>query len=151
MVGFGIFFNLRRTRQSTAAWSPADPWPAPTQPQIPLADARREVETIVAEGRFKVSATNAGGPQLPQLGPITREFFDRYPHLQSASGGTEIGNDLVTESTYIRGYISLGHSEDWDVVAKPGSDHIAVVEGSETKPAEIGVVFASIYHFIVAG
>jgi hypothetical protein len=50
MVGFGIFFNLRRTRQSTAAWSPADPWPAPTQPQIPLADARREVETIVAEG-----------------------------------------------------------------------------------------------------
>jgi hypothetical protein len=44
---------------------------------------------------------------------------------------------------------TIGHSEDWDVVQKPGSDEVFVVEGAETREAEMEVRFPSVYHLVL--
>ena len=40
-------------------------------------------------------------------------------------------------------------SEDWDVVQKPGNDEVFVVEGAETREAEMEVRFPSVYHLVL--
>jgi hypothetical protein len=89
------------------------------------------------------------GANLEQLGPITREFFSRYPAIRSLSGGFRVGVSEIRTSTYISGYMSIGHSEDWDIVQRSGNDEVFIVEGSEANESEMQVRFPSIYHLIV--
>lgn len=84
-----------------------------------------------------------------QLGPITKEFFSKYRILHTQSGGFRLAADEIGPSEYMKGYLSVGHSEDWDVIQYPGDDTIFIVEGSEHSRDEIDVRFRSIYHLVL--
>jgi hypothetical protein len=86
---------------------------------------------------------------LEQLGKISRDFFSKYPDIRTKSGGTVLAIDLIAPSDYMVGLISIGHSEDWDVVQKPHDDRIFVVEGAEVNAEEIEISFPSVYHFLI--
>jgi hypothetical protein len=91
-----------------------------------------------------------GAAILPeQFGPTTREFFSRYGTLRTRRGGFRLAAADVRPSEYVRGYLSIGHSEDWDVVQKLGNDEVFVVEGAETREAEMEVRFPSVYHLVL--
>jgi len=55
----------------------------------------------------------------------------------------------IKPSDYMHGYLSIGHSEDWDIVQRPGDDEVFIVEGSETSEDEMDVRFPSVYHLIL--
>jgi hypothetical protein len=52
-------------------------------------------------------------------------------------------------SEYLIGYISIGNSEDWDIVQSACHDQIFVVEGFEKSEIDIEVKFPTIYHLIL--
>jgi hypothetical protein len=113
------------------------------------AGLKDEIEQLLKTGSiFEVRESSEEGPEFEHVGAHTKEFFARYPHVRSKSGGTVLGKDLVSLSTYASGYISIGHMEDWDIVTKRGEDRIFVLEGAESSPEETVDQYASIYHFI---
>jgi hypothetical protein len=118
-------------------------------PTISTGDLKEEVEKLLKSGSlFEVSEVKERGAAFEHLGQLTMEFFARYPHVRSRSGGTVIGLDLVFPSTYADGYISIGHVEDWDVVIKRGEDRIFVIEGAESTPEETDDQYVDIFDFI---
>ncbi len=128
------------------------------KPSHPLAEAkpvslelaRAMVEDLIAKGD-KVFAGRAGKASIPsaQLGPATRTFFSKYDTVRTRGGGFRLASADVRPSEYARGYLSIGHSEDWEVVLKPGTDEVFVVEGSEAGQAEMEVRFPSVYHLVL--
>lgn len=115
-----------------------------------LEEARSMVLDLIAKGE-KLIATPAGetGPLTVHLGPITRELFSRYGTLKTPRGGFELSVVGIRASEYIQGFMSIGHSEDWDVVQRQGTDEVLVVEGAETSESEVETRFASVYHLLV--
>lgn len=116
--------------------------------QLTIAQARAMVEDLIAKGeRLFVEGKSSKPPE--QLGPITRDFFAMHGMLRTRRGGFQISVPDIRASDYMSGYLSIGHSEDWDVVLRPGSDEVFVIEGSETCDADMQVRFASVYHLII--
>lgn len=112
--------------------------------------ARAAVEGLIAEGeKLFVEPAEEAVSQLVQLGPITREFFSRYSTLKTRLGGFELSSSSIQASEYVDGFVSIGHSEDWDVVQRLGSDEVFVVEGFETCEEEMEIRFPSVYHLAV--
>jgi hypothetical protein len=117
---------------------------------VSVAQARAMIDDFIVKGdKFFVEPADRTAPRLEQLGPITREFFSRYGALRTRCGGFQLAAAEVRASEYVRGYLSIGHSEDWDVVQWPGSDEVFVVEGAETCEANMDVRFPSVYHLIL--
>lgn len=87
--------------------------------------------------------------ELDQLGPITREFFERFSFMRGRRGALELSAAAVGPSRYVAGFQSIGHVEDWDVVQRPGEDEVFVVEGSETDEGDMDGQFPSVYHLVV--
>jgi hypothetical protein len=117
---------------------------------ISVEQARAEVEGLIAKGEklFVIPKGESASP-LNQLGPVSREFFSRYGTLRSRDGGFELSAADIRESEYVHGFLSIGYSEDWDVVQRMGNDEVFVVEGAETREAEMQPCFSSIYHLIL--
>jgi hypothetical protein len=112
-------------------------------------ELKGEVEQLLKTGStFEVRECSEKGPEFEHLGQQTKEFFERYPSVRSRSGGTVMGKALASLSTYASGYISIGHTEDWDIVTKRGEDRIFVLEGAESSPEDTDDQYTSIYHFI---
>jgi hypothetical protein len=127
----------------------------PSQPQSGVdamspEQARAMVDDLIARGE-KLFATPADETKpLPrQLGPITRDFFSRYGTLKTRRGGFELSAAGIRASEYVHGFLSIGHSEDWDVVQRPDADEVFIVEGAETREAEMETRFPSVYHLVV--
>lgn len=116
-----------------------------------LEQARAVVIGLIASGE-KLFATPADQNHSPPelLGPVTWEFFSRYAMLRTRHGGLELSVASINASEHVRGFVSIGHSEDWDVVQHPGTDEVFVVEGSETSEVEMEVRFPSVYHLILS-
>lgn len=116
---------------------------------IPVEEARAKVEQIVAAGEaLTVETAKPIGRLLDSLGSVTRELFAKYPMVQTKNGGFQLAAAEIHDSEYQPGYISIGHSEDWDVVQRTGSDEVFVVEGSETTESEMDR-FPTVYHLIL--
>lgn len=131
------------------------PAPRPFQPPSnglePLEDVRRETESLIESGQVQLISTNgSNSEQLSLLGPITKEFFSKYATVRIPKPGITLDCGSVEQSEYQPGYLSIGSSEDWDIIQWEGADPIAIVEGSETSADEYEVVYATIYHLIVA-
>lgn len=105
---------------------------------------------LIARGE-KLIATPAGEarPLSVNLGPITSEFFSRYDTLKTPRGGFELSAAGIRASEYLDGFLSIGHSEDWDVVQRQGADEVLIVEGAETSESEVETRFVSVYHLLV--
>ena len=117
---------------------------------LSISQARALVSALIEKGEQLVAEPATKSMLLPkQLGPITREFFTIYKSIRTRRGELEISGTQIQPSEYIHSYISIGHSEDWDVVQKTGKDEVFVVEGSETKEDEIDLRFPSIYHLLL--
>lgn len=115
-----------------------------------LEQARALVDDFIAKGeKLSAEPADAAEPVHAQLGPITREFFSRYRKLKTRRGGFELSASRVQASNYVHGFVSIGHSEDWDVVQRQGADEVFVVEGAETREAEMETRFPSVYHLAV--
>ena len=116
---------------------------------ISLDKARTMVDELVAEEKVIVEFIHNGNTELDSLGPITKEFFSKYPILRTKNGGFQVAVQDIQLSEYLIGYISIGNSEDWDIVQSVGHDNIFVVEGFEKSEIDIEVKFPTIYHLIL--
>ena len=117
---------------------------------ISLEEARALVNELVLEGEKLFVEPSEKPMKLPEnIGPITREFFLKYGTLKTRRGGFRLAAAELHASEYVRGFISIGHSEDWDVVQRPGSDEVFVVEGSERDETQLPAGFASVYHLVL--
>lgn len=106
-------------------------------------------ELIAAGEGLTVELAGGQTSSLALLGQTTRDFFSTYRSLSVGRGGFFLSSANVKPSEYLRGCLSIGHSEDWDVVQQPGSDEVLVVEGSEKNAAEADVRFPSVYHLVL--
>jgi hypothetical protein len=148
LVVIGYYVVLRRRSQRQPLTS--EERPASTMNTVTLAHARSVVAQAIESGELIGDEPGQDeGANLEQLGPITREFFSRYLGIRSLLGGFRVGVSEIRTSTYISGYVSIGHSEDWDIVQRPGNDEVFIVEGSEANESEMQVRFPSVYHFIL--
>jgi hypothetical protein len=117
---------------------------------ISLDSAREQVEQLIAEKKLLIAeSVMDASVASTQLGPITKEFFLRYGGVKTKRGGFRISAADIRPSEYVAGLLSIGHSEDWDVVQRPGSDEVFVVEGSEGADAEPQDPFPSVYHLAI--
>ncbi len=136
----------RRTKRMSDA-TPSQP--SPEAKPLSIEQARVMVDDLIAKGDKLFVEPADGASILPeQFGP-TKELFSRYGTLRTRRGGFRLAAADVRPSEYVRGYLSIGHSEDWDVVQKLGNDEVFVVEGAETREAEMEVRFPSVYHLVL--
>lgn len=90
------------------------------------------VDDLVSKGEKPFATPADATSKLPEgLGPITREFFSRYGTLKTRRGGFELSVAGIRASDYVKGFLSIGHSEDWDVVQRLGKNEVFVVEGAK--------------------
>lgn len=117
---------------------------------LSISQARASVDALILSGEsFLIERVVEGDPPPAEVGPITKEFFSRLSVLRSKTGGFVLAASEIEPSDYLPGYLSLGHSEDWDIVQKPGEDEVLVVEGSETCAEQVEVRFVSVYHLVL--
>jgi hypothetical protein len=145
VIVYYVVLTRRTKRVSDATPTP----PLPEEKTLSVEQARVMVDAIIAKGN-KLFVEPADGAAIPpeQFGPITREFFSKYGSLRTRRGGFRLAATDVRPSEYVCGYLSIGHSEDWDVIQKPGNDEVFVVEGAETREVEMEVCFPSVYHLV---
>lgn len=140
-----ILFCIALFRQSQGQMQV--PLPESAVDNMSLEEARAKVEDFIAKGEKLFVSPKDETSLLPeQLGPITREFFSRYGTLRSRNGGFELSADGIKSSECVHGFLTIGHSEDWDVVRRPGGDGVFVVEGSEASETDMQACFHSVYH-----
>ena len=119
----------------------------PEAEPLSIEQARAMVDDLVAKGdKLFAEPPDEAAILSESLSPATKEFFSRYGTLRTRRGGFRLAASEVHFSEFMRGYMSIGHSEDWDVVQKPGHDEVFVIEGSETCEDEMEVRFPSVYH-----
>lgn len=146
VVGYFVVLSRRTKRTSRAR----PPQPSTAASPLSVEEARAKVDGIIADGEKLVVEPVGGAVRGPeQLGPTTREFFAKYGSLRLRHGGCRLSVAEIKASEFLHGYLSIGHSEDWDVVQRPGDDEVFVVEGSETREVEMDVRFPSVYHLIL--
>ena len=117
---------------------------------ISLDRAREQVRQLISEKKLLIAESAIDTREASmQLGPMTKEFFSRYGGVKTMRGGFRISAADVRPSEYVQGFLSIGHSEDWDVVQRPGSDEVFVVEGSERADAELQAPFPTVYHLVI--
>jgi len=114
-----------------------------------VSQARALVDDLVAEGVLLVVPAVSLETAHRRLGSVTQDFFSRYGGMKTRNGGFEVAAAAVGDSDYAAGFLSIGHSEDWDVVQRPGEDEVFVIEGSEVDEADMDTRFPSIYHLLV--
>jgi hypothetical protein len=116
---------------------------------LSLDAARAMVDEIVTAGEQLIrEPAGRTDVNVDFLGPVTKEFFAKYNGLRTKQGGFAVGIGEVHVSEYAVGFISIGHSEDWDIVQRPGDDEVLVVEGAEITDSERDARFPTIYHLI---
>ena len=141
------YFAIRR--KAKARLSPRAEYGQPMALTPSLESFVETVASLVAAGEMIVDRAVKAGGGVDALGPVTRAFFAEYPSLRSKSGGLRLTAADVHPSQYVAGFISIGNSEDWDIVQRPGDDQVYVVEGSERHPHEFEVSFLTVYHLVL--
>jgi len=116
---------------------------------ISIEEARAMVDDFVGrEDRLIVTPVPQTSLLLEQTGPITREFFKQFGSVRTRDSGFSVAASEIAWSLYVDGFLSIGHSEDWDIVQRPFKDAVYIVDGSETALEKM-IRFSSIYHAIV--
>lgn len=117
---------------------------------LSASQARASVDDLISSGdNLVIERATKDAAHLREIGPIAKEFFSRFGTVRSKTGGFVLAASEIAPSKYVPGYLSLGHSEDWDIVQRPGDDEVFVVEGSETCEEQMEVRFASVYHLVL--
>jgi hypothetical protein len=120
-----------------------DPLPIIDACALVVADIAKDTEHLtvrVATGEREVSEA---------LGTATQDFFRRYDGVRSVDGRLVLDVAEIRLSKYVEGLWSIGHYEDWDVVQRPGSDEVFIVEGPEMAEDDMDICFVSIYHLVL--
>jgi len=115
-------------------------------------EAQFKVETWIEKGLFiqiKNYTEQEKAKLFDGLDPTTEKFFKRHGCLRIASGIELIYEENKKWSEYVKGFLTIGHADDWDIIQKPGEPYIYIVEGSENSEREFELKFTSIYHLIV--
>ena len=148
VVGVFAILNIAKYRKQEKA-SMKNVNPVNARPDLSLNEAKQLVQTAVDRNSLRVSSEKMlPNEVLEQLGEVSRDFFSKYPDIRTNSGGTVLGVNLIAPSSYMVGLISIGHSEDWDVVQKKNDDRVFVIEGGEANQDDIESYFPSVYHFL---
>lgn len=138
-----LYVVLKRPRSTRPQAQNGDVTPCD---DLSIDEALLSVEGLIESGVFLVTKADEDMPEVHELGPVTRDFFARYRSLRTELGGFELSYDQIRWSEYVPGYLSIGHSEDWDVVQYPGKDDVFVVEGFRSIDPCMEAGFDSIYH-----
>lgn len=122
---------------------------SPVNESVPLSEAQTKVEKILSTRNDDIFVKLRIDAEIPQiLGPVTKDFFRKYEEV--CIGGFQLAISQVGPSDYASGFISIGHAEDWDIVQKPGSDQVSVLEGGETIEGLTDDQHLTIYHLILS-
>lgn len=147
---FSVILSYVILTRRTTKLSPSSPPESSKRTSLSIEQARLIVDELVVKGQYLVAEPAEQGVSPPaHVGLLTKEFFSTYRSIRTRNGGFRLTAADVRPSEYVRGYVSIGHSEDWDVVQKPGNDEVFVVEGSETSEVEMEVRFQSVYHLVI--
>lgn len=150
LIGISCLLLLVSRRSHGTVAASMSPTALPSVRKMPLEQARSLVDNLIEKGeKLRVEPAGETTPLHAQLGPVTREFFSRYGTLKNRRGSFELSSAGIRTSEYVDGFLSIGHSEDWDVVQRPGEDEVFVVEGAETCDSERETRFPSVYHLVV--
>lgn len=55
----------------------------------------------------------------------------------------------IRPSEHIRGFLSIGHSEDWDMIQRPGQDEVFITGGEDSRELEKCISFPTVYHSVL--
>jgi hypothetical protein len=118
---------------------------------LAIEDSKFQIAEMVDSGKLIVgSGENISSSLFSKLGPLTQQFFTQYPAVSTKNGACLLAISEIRFSEYAQGFISIGHSEDWDIVQLMGEDHVFIIEGSERDIEDFEVSFPSIYHFLIS-
>jgi len=143
IASYVIQKNSDQRRASRASMSQVRDLP------LTVDQARQYVEGILSKKDDRISITLRGPDvRVPEmLGPITSHFFDNYEDVTMQ--GLQLSIRQIAPSEYARGFVSIGHDEDWDVVQRPGEDEVLVLEGGEVVEGVTNVRYPTVYHLIL--
>jgi hypothetical protein len=120
-----------------------------TEP-LSIGDARRLVESLANDPARIKAVLATPGQHIPEtLGTATKESFRMYSEVSSIDDSLVLDVATIQKSNYVAEFWSLGHCEDWDVVQRPGSDEVFVIEGALCDHEDMEVRFPSVYHLIM--
>jgi len=118
---------------------------------LAIEDSKFQIAEMVDSGRLMVAyGENTSSSFFSKLGPLTQQFFTQYPSVSTINGACLLAISEIRLSEYAQGFISIGHSEDWDIVQLMGEDQVFIIEGSERDIEDFEVSFPSIYHFLIS-
>ena len=93
--------------------------------ELTLENSKFEIAEMVESGKLIVgSGENIFSSFISVLGPLTQQFFTQYPSVSTRNGACQLGISEIRYSQYAQGFISIGHSEDWDIVQLIGEDGV---------------------------
>lgn len=146
---FAVYILLSSRKRRLVVVEPAARGCNAASTSMTVDQARNVVDELIRRERLDVQYPATADFVDGNLGPITCGFFSKYSSLRTKRGGFELAIDLIGESSYGGDFISIGHSEDWDVVVCRGLDEVYVVEGSENEFSDFQLKFPSVYHLVV--
>lgn len=85
-----------------------------------------------------------------RFGPITNDFFRRYRRISKKNGSLSVGYDLISDSEYFDGYISVGNYEYWEILVGIADDRVYVVDGSEETIDSTDAIYPDIFSYLVS-
>lgn len=117
---------------------------------LSLEEAQAEAELILAanEGFRASPSPEELSPRLQDLGPTLREFFGRFPEVETPPGSLS-GRDLALPE-WAPGYVHLGQlDEHVHLLARPGEDAVHEIADDLPFAEALLVSYPSLFHWIV--
>jgi hypothetical protein len=139
-------------------------------PSLPTGEAQAQVERLMSNRNVCRYLRAPTGEETPgaELGPLLREFFERYARVEFLYPSGHVPNDLrfdrraLRPSIYLVGYVQLNHFA-WlsrETAFRPHEDTVYVIDAREyhgyglgrrkREVPEVTETYPSIYHFVLA-
>jgi hypothetical protein len=101
---------------------------------LPFEEVKRHALDLLTDRRRFRSVTGPGSPNqlIETLGPVLRDFFERFESVEEMNGEFAVSRQAVGPSTIRPGFVRIGsdfaHSE---LLTKVGDDRVFIVTDAE--------------------
>jgi hypothetical protein len=115
---------------------------------LPFDDVKRHALDLISDRRRFRSVVGARSPNpaIETLGPILRDFFERFESVEEINGDFAVSRQAVRPSTLRPGFVSIGsdfaHAE---LVTQPGDDRVFIVTDSDHALDGLPTIYHNIY------
>lgn len=115
---------------------------------LPLDEVKQHALDLISDSRRFRSVIGPHSPNrlIDTLGPVLRDFFERFESVEEINGDFAVSRRAVRPSTIRPGFVSIGsdfaHSE---LVTQPGDDRVFIVTDSEHALDGLPTIYHNIY------